>query len=43
VLSCPDLVLANVAARTQRIRLAPAITVTAASSIRVAEQGDPTC
>ena len=27
VLSCPDLVLANVAARTQRIRLAPAVTV----------------
>ena len=27
VLSCPDLVLANVAARTSRIRLAPAVTV----------------
>ena len=27
VLSCPDLVLANVAARTKRIRLAPAVTV----------------
>src|ERR1700746_487254 len=27
VLSCPDLVLAQVAARTRRIRLAPAVTV----------------
>ncbi len=27
VLSCPDLVLAHVAARTTRIRLAPAVTV----------------
>jgi alkanesulfonate monooxygenase SsuD/methylene tetrahydromethanopterin reductase-like flavin-dependent oxidoreductase (luciferase family) len=27
VLSCPDLVLSNVAARTKRIRLAPAVTV----------------
>ena len=27
VLSCPDLVLAQVAARTSRIRLAPAVTV----------------
>src|SRR2546428_11597248 len=27
VLSCPDLVLAHVAARTKRIRLAPAVTV----------------
>src|SRR5260370_28770667 len=26
VLSCPDLVLAHVAARTQKIRLAPAVT-----------------
>ena len=27
VLSCPDLVLANIAARSHRIRLAPAVTV----------------
>src|SRR6516164_2715736 len=39
VLSCPDLVLANVAARTQRIRLAPAVTVLPLHHpIRVAEQ-----
>src|SRR5689334_23401632 len=39
VLSCPDLVLANVAARTTRIRLAPAVTVTPLHHpIRVAEQ-----
>ena len=31
VLSCPDLVLAYVAANTKRIRLAPAVTVTAAA------------
>ena len=39
VLSCPDLVLAQVAARTSRIRLAPAITVLPLHHpIRVAEQ-----
>ena len=39
VLSCPDLVLANVAARTTRIRLAPAVTVLPLHHpIRVAEQ-----
>jgi alkanesulfonate monooxygenase SsuD/methylene tetrahydromethanopterin reductase-like flavin-dependent oxidoreductase (luciferase family) len=39
VLSCPDLVLANVAARTTRIRLAPAVTVLPLHHpIRVAEK-----
>jgi len=39
VLSCPDLVLAMVAARTKRIRLAPAVTVLPLHHpIRVAEQ-----
>src|SRR3954470_3800839 len=39
VLSCPDLVLAQVAARTERIRLAPAVTVLPLHPpIRVAEQ-----
>jgi len=39
VLSCPDLVLAQVAARTRRIRLAPAVTVLPLHHpIRVAEQ-----
>jgi len=39
VLSCPDLVLANVAARTRRLRLAPAVTVLPLHHpIRVAEQ-----
>jgi alkanesulfonate monooxygenase SsuD/methylene tetrahydromethanopterin reductase-like flavin-dependent oxidoreductase (luciferase family) len=39
VLSCPDLVLAQVAARTSRIRLAPAVTVLPLHNpIRVAEQ-----
>src|ERR671935_381956 len=39
VLSCPDLVLAYIAARTQRIRLAPAVTVLPLHHpIRVAEQ-----
>jgi alkanesulfonate monooxygenase SsuD/methylene tetrahydromethanopterin reductase-like flavin-dependent oxidoreductase (luciferase family) len=39
VLSCPDLVLATIAARTQRIRLAPAVTVLPLHHpIRVAEQ-----
>jgi alkanesulfonate monooxygenase SsuD/methylene tetrahydromethanopterin reductase-like flavin-dependent oxidoreductase (luciferase family) len=39
VLSCPDLVLANVAARTKHIRLAPAVTVLPLHHpIRVAEQ-----
>jgi alkanesulfonate monooxygenase SsuD/methylene tetrahydromethanopterin reductase-like flavin-dependent oxidoreductase (luciferase family) len=39
VLSCPDLVLSNVAARTSRIRLAPAVTVLPLHHpIRVAEQ-----
>src|ERR1700693_4878222 len=39
VLSCPDLVLANVAARTTRIRLAPAVTVLPLHHpIRVAEE-----
>jgi alkanesulfonate monooxygenase SsuD/methylene tetrahydromethanopterin reductase-like flavin-dependent oxidoreductase (luciferase family) len=39
VLSCPDLVLANVAARTRRIRLAPTVTVLPLHHpIRVAEQ-----
>src|SRR5260370_29686708 len=38
VLSCPDLVLAHVAARTKRIRLAPAVTVLPLHHpIRVAE------
>jgi alkanesulfonate monooxygenase SsuD/methylene tetrahydromethanopterin reductase-like flavin-dependent oxidoreductase (luciferase family) len=39
VLSCPDLVLANIAAQTRRIRLAPAVTVLPLHHpIRVAEQ-----
>ncbi len=39
VLSCPDIVLSNVAARTKRIRLAPAVTVLPLHNpIRVAEQ-----
>src|SRR6195256_1024534 len=39
VLSCPDLVLAQVAARTRRIRLAPAVTVLPLHHpIRIAEQ-----
>jgi len=39
VLSCPDIVLANVAARTKKIRLAPAVTVLPLHQpIRVAEQ-----
>src|SRR3954463_8837922 len=39
VLSCPDLVLAHVAARTTKIRLAPAVTVLPLHNpIRVAEQ-----
>ncbi len=39
VLSCPDIVLANVAARTRAIRLAPAVTVLPLHHpIRVAEQ-----
>src|SRR3954452_12767459 len=39
VLSCPDLVLAHVAARTKHIRLAPAVTVLPLHQpIRVAEQ-----
>jgi alkanesulfonate monooxygenase SsuD/methylene tetrahydromethanopterin reductase-like flavin-dependent oxidoreductase (luciferase family) len=39
VLSCPDLVLAHVAARTKKIRLAPAVTVLPLHQpIRVAEQ-----
>jgi alkanesulfonate monooxygenase SsuD/methylene tetrahydromethanopterin reductase-like flavin-dependent oxidoreductase (luciferase family) len=39
VLSCPDLMLAHVAARTKRIRLAPAVTVLPLHHpIRVAEQ-----
>jgi alkanesulfonate monooxygenase SsuD/methylene tetrahydromethanopterin reductase-like flavin-dependent oxidoreductase (luciferase family) len=39
VLSCPDLILANVAAQTKRIRLAPAVTVLPLHHpIRVAEQ-----
>src|SRR5207247_1024144 len=39
VLSCPDLVLAYIAARTKRIRLAPAVTVLPLHHpIRVAEQ-----
>jgi alkanesulfonate monooxygenase SsuD/methylene tetrahydromethanopterin reductase-like flavin-dependent oxidoreductase (luciferase family) len=39
VLSCPDLALANIAARTERIRLAPAVTVLPLHNpIRVAEQ-----
>jgi alkanesulfonate monooxygenase SsuD/methylene tetrahydromethanopterin reductase-like flavin-dependent oxidoreductase (luciferase family) len=39
VLSCPDLVLAYIAARTRRIRLAPAVTVLPLHHpIRVAEQ-----
>ena len=39
VLSCPDLLLAQVAAKTERIRLAPAVTVLPLHHpIRVAEQ-----
>src|SRR4030081_2570126 len=39
VLSCPDLVLAHVAARTQKVRLAPAVRVLPLPQpIRVAEQ-----
>src|SRR5437660_9578500 len=39
VLSCPDLVLSNVAARTKKIRLSPAVTVLPLHHpIRVAEQ-----
>src|SRR5258707_95603 len=39
VLSCPDLVLSYIAARTKHIRLAPAVTVTPLHNpIRVAEQ-----
>ncbi|HVV92608.1 MAG TPA: LLM class flavin-dependent oxidoreductase [Hyphomicrobiales bacterium] len=39
VLSCPDIVLANVAARTKNVRLAPAVTVLPLHNpIRVAEQ-----
>src|SRR5688572_7135093 len=39
VLSCPDIVLSNIAARTKRIRLAPAVTVLPLHNpIRVAEQ-----
>lgn len=39
VLSCPDLVLAHIAARTKKIRLAPAVTVLPLHHpIRVAEQ-----
>src|SRR5207302_8531575 len=39
VLSCPDLVLAHVAARTKKIRLEPAVTVLPLHlPIRVAEQ-----
>ena len=39
VLSCPDLVLSYIAARTKHIRLAPAVTVTPLHHpIRVAEQ-----
>src|SRR5258708_9139039 len=39
VLSCPDLVLAQVAARTRKIRVAPAVTVLPLRHpIRVAEQ-----
>ncbi|HEY1362307.1 MAG TPA: LLM class flavin-dependent oxidoreductase [Xanthobacteraceae bacterium] len=39
VLSCPDLVLAFIAARTRRIRLAPAVTVSPLHHpIRIAEQ-----
>ena len=39
VLSCPDLALAHIAARTKRIRLAPAVTVLPLHHpIRVAEQ-----
>ncbi len=39
VLSCPDLVLANLAARTRKIRLAPAVTVLPLHHpLRVAEQ-----
>ena len=39
VLSCPDLVLAYIAARTKHIRLAPAVTVLPLHHpIRVAEQ-----
>ena len=39
VLSCPDITLAYIAARTQRIRLAPAVTVLPLHHpIRVAEQ-----
>src|SRR5262249_45424413 len=40
VLSCPDMVLAYIAARTKRIRLAPAVCVRRLHNpIRVAEQG----
>src|SRR5215813_397055 len=39
VLSCPDLVLSYIAARTKQIRLAPAVTVTPLHHpIRIAEQ-----
>ncbi len=39
VLSCPDLVLASIAARTSRVRLAPAVTVSPLHNpIRIAEQ-----
>ena len=42
VLSCPDLVLANVTARARRIRLAPAVTVLPRHHpIRVPELGLP--
>src|SRR5258706_15393667 len=42
VLSCPDLVLAYIAARTKHIRLAPAVTVLPLHHpIRVAEQWAP--
>src|SRR3954467_12672316 len=40
VLSCPDLVLANIAAKTSKIRLAPAVTVLPLHHpLHVAEQG----
>jgi alkanesulfonate monooxygenase SsuD/methylene tetrahydromethanopterin reductase-like flavin-dependent oxidoreductase (luciferase family) len=39
VLSCPDIVLSNIASRTRNIRLAPAVTVLPLHHpIRVAEQ-----
>ena len=39
VLSCPDLVLASIAAQTSRVRLAPAVTVSPLHNpIRIAEQ-----